>query len=344
MGRSLVPQIVLKRNNYLPGHIHVYMRSKLSLCAGLVLFLPFSAVFADPLSFTQIISFGDSLSDNGNATVLTAGTQPGANYAPGEFTDGANTSPATTGPYGLWVEQLAGLLKLPAPQPFLANPTNTNYAIGSAQSGTANPQDVGYQIAAFNTAHLGSAPSGALYTIWAGSDDILDGNSPVKAADNLYSYILALAGEGAKYFLWPNLVSLGATPEVRAGGPPAVAAANAASNAFDLEWAQDIASLKSKGINVIGVDVSTLFTQILANPAGYGFTDVTDPAQGTAGPANSYLFWDSLHPTTAGDRLVANLAYYDLGGVPEPANICLTLLGIGGVLAAVKRRRLTQNR
>src|SRR5580698_6835899 len=90
--------------------------------------------------FTEFVVFGDSLSDNGNlyvGTSLLGDPTPGPPmYATGEYTDGTNSVPSTTGPLGLWIEQLAPKLNLPVPQPF--EKSGTNYAVASALTGV-NP-------------------------------------------------------------------------------------------------------------------------------------------------------------------------------------------------------------
>jgi phospholipase/lecithinase/hemolysin len=236
-------------------------------------------------------------------------------------------------------------MNIPDPQPYLTNPLSaTNYAVASAKTGSGNPQDVSNQVSIFQLAHS-QAPSSALYAIWAGSNDILNGNvSPsaaTQSADSLYANIVSLASGGAKYFLWLDLPPLGETPLARTAGPQTAAALNAASNAFNAEWVADIAKLQSLGIDVIGVDINNLFNQISGNPSAYGFTNVTDPAQGISGDPNRYAFWDMRHPTTAGHALVANLAFNDVVASPEPTTFLLALIGIGGVLVARKHYRRT---
>src|SRR5205085_1099184 len=87
-------------------------------------------------SIDQIVAFGDSLSDTGNITIATLGQFPGDNYASGRFTNGTDTTPSTSGPLGVWVEQLAGRLGVPDPQPYLALTGGSDYAFASATTGS----------------------------------------------------------------------------------------------------------------------------------------------------------------------------------------------------------------
>jgi phospholipase/lecithinase/hemolysin len=112
--------------------------------------------------------------------------------------------------------------------------------------------------------------------------------------------------------------------------------------AFNAEWQADIAKLQSQGIDVIGVDTNALFASILADPALYGFTNVTASAQGLTGVnPDQYLFWDDLHPTTAADTLIAETALADFENAPEPATLAVVFLGLGALvtLRAAKARR-----
>jgi phospholipase/lecithinase/hemolysin len=271
-------------------------------------------------SVNQLVVFGDSLSDNGNAAIAAA--QLGIPFPP-----------LSNGP--LWIDQLAGKLSLPDPQPFIAGTGGTNYAIASAQTGSNGLSGVTDQLAAFALAHPGGAPVDALYTLWAGANDIFNGDNPVIAADNIFNNILSLAAGGGKYFLWLNLPDLGFTPGAIAAN--ATVPLNLASGAFDAEWAVDLGKLQALGINVTGVNVQALFAQILANPAAFGFDDVTHPGQGTPTP-NSHLFWNDVHPTTAADAFVANLAFTDLS-VPEPASIAFAALGLLSLVAWTRRAK-----
>jgi hypothetical protein len=93
------------------------------------------------------------------------------------------------------------------------------------------------------------------------------------------------------------------------------------------------------------VDIDSLFNQILANPAAFGFSNVTAACNATPGcNPNTFLYWDTLHPTTYADSLVANLAYQDAFGspiaaTPEPPTLALFTLGAAGLLMVWPSRR-----
>ncbi len=288
----------------------------LSRAVLLLLSIPLAA----QVPFTEFVVFGDSLSDNGNlyagsvAFGLTPTPGPPA-YTTGRYTDGTDSVPSTSGPLGLWIEQLATKLNLPVPQPFEKG--GTNYAVAGALTGTnafyapATPSIpyVTDQLGLFMKASP-KPPANALYTFWGGSNDILQGGSPTTAVANLQGNIDTLATAGAKYFLWVNEPPLGEIPE--SVDTSNRAALDAASVAYNTAWSSAIATLKAAhpGITIIGVDAYSLFEYLVQNPSLYGFANVTAPAQGQAGvDPNTYLFWDGLHPTTVGHDNVASVAY-----------------------------------
>jgi phospholipase/lecithinase/hemolysin len=310
-----------------------------------------------------IYAFGDSLSDVGNIFTATSGTTPGTPYVNGQFSNG-----------NVWVQDLASDLGLAPLAPSLL--TGTDYAYGTGETGitsfnTSAPATdllgATGQLAQFQATHVTADPN-ALYTIWIGANDlndILANALPAQyasdigtVAGNIDTAIGALAGMGAKNFLIVTVPDLGKTPDAIAAGPVAEAGSSAISASFDttlVDGAGPIPSLSAiaagDSINISVLNTYALLDAIVADPALYGFTNVTSPCYtGTyAGYADGsdpgtvcatpskYLFWDGEHPTAAANELVAGEALSLV--TPEPGSISLIAAGLFGLFVVRQRAR-----
>lgn len=272
------------------------------------------------LTYTSVVVFGDSLSDTGDL-YTTAGrlypTPLTGNYTTARFTNGADTVPPARKYFGVWHEQLSGLLpSVPVSQSFLLS-SGGNHAFGDARtvdgltpatrSGvTINIRNMGQQV----TDYLAVAKPNntTLYIVFGGSNDFLQdpATSATDAATRITALIQRLVAAGAVNFLVPNLPPLG----------DATSQLGADSVTFNAILAGQLAALQSAysktgtPFHLVQVDIFSLYGRLLTNPTAYGFTNLTSPAQ-TAGPTvnpDTYLTWDGLHPTTAGHFWIAQAA------------------------------------
>jgi phospholipase/lecithinase/hemolysin len=276
---------------------------------------------------TGIVSFGDSLTDTGNFYAATG--QPAAPYYQGRFSNGP-----------VWVEYLANQLGVAAPTPSLLGGTNYAWAgaaTGDGLAGNGVP-NTGMQISTY----LASNSPGAtqLFTLWAGANDFLaygqtDPSIPVA---NIAGEITTLAHAGAKLVMVPNVPLLGDLPATNTLPESQRDALNQLTSTFDSLLHSELDQLgQTLGITIYQPDINSLLQNALANPARYGFTNVTTSALGDGVlTGQGYLFWDEIHPTTVGHQLIADFAAASM--VPEPSSMMLMLSGLAVSFFAWKQR------
>jgi outer membrane lipase/esterase len=131
----------------------------------------------------------------------------------------------------------------------------------------------------------------------------------------------SIAGAGAGTILVGNIPSLGNAPAFR--GTPAAPLAEFAGTSFNSALLSGLMTTAAArpGTNIILFDIFKVGAALTANPSAFGLTNVTDACFNgvtVCATPNTYLFWDGVHPTTAGHQLIARLAndylyYGDIG-------------------------------
>jgi outer membrane lipase/esterase len=307
------------------------------LAGGKLLVLLAALALAAPAAradFVQIVAFGDSLTDAGNVATATGGQFPPAPYSNGRFSNGP-----------VWAQQLAARLGVPALTPSLQG--GSDYAFGFAETGNGTTAtrvpglsvpNVGAQIQAYLGSHTPSPNQ--VFVIWAGANDFFDGQTnPAVPIHNLVTDLTNLAKAGATHFLVPDLPPLGDTPF----GRSLPAAERQGLNALTLGFNAGLDAALNRADAALGVttyrlDAYGILKGAQADPARFGFTDVTDAALDKGNfSGQGYLFWDSVHPTAAGHQLLADQAAAALA--PEPSSLALVLAGAAGLLGWGCRRR-----
>ncbi len=275
---------------------------------------------ANANSYPAVVVYGDSLSDNGNLFAATG--SPPAPYFDGRFSNGP-----------VAVEQLAALLGSPL----------YDFAWGGATTGIGNQADGGTQttLGAFGIpgmlTELAAYPvppaliPSSLFVVWGGANDFEINGSVTTAIANIDTIVTTLQAEGATHILVPGLPDLALTPEFF--GDPA-------ATLFSNEFNAGLQATLPSGATYD--DVFGLLNTIVADPAAYGFTNVTTPcfdaaAMTVCSDPSQYLFWDDIHPPTAADAILAE--QFDAAVTPEPSSIMLLGTGIAGLAAGLLRKR-----
>ncbi len=282
-------------------------------------------------AFDGIYVFGDSLSDAGNSYAASQGTTPPSPpYSGGHFSNGPT-----------WVDYLAQRLGQSPPTP--SSMGGTNFAWGGAQSGIGpspvlTPNLV-QQAANFVDSGRTFQPND-LVTIWTGGNDFLTAKqtNPDVVARNIASAIMRLEGVGARRFVVPNLPLLGQLPLTSNVTDLERANLNALTTAFNASLEAQLKNLETTlPVQIYRVDVASKVQEVIANPSAFGFSNVTKGAlQDNNTSGQGYLFWDDVHPTTAGHQLIGDLA---AAAIPEPSSLVVVgTLGLAGIFWARRRR------
>lgn len=312
---------------------------KLAARAAVVAAIAATAPVAMAISFTNVFSFGDSLSDTGNIAQVTG--FPMAPYTQGRF-----TSDFGDGTAGLmWVEYVSAHFGGSSLHSLAGG---TNYAWAGARTGPDNaglPPSLLDQHNFFLSDTGGTADPDALYTVFGGGNDVRE-NDIASSVGNIRTIIENLAAAGARNFFVPTLPDIGMTPEALGGDAPGGSSAviSQASVTFNADLTAMLDELEANlGITIARLDLFATFNSVIADPGAFGLTNASESCftgDSLCADVDSYLFFDGIHPTAMGHALVGGLAIdaIEAAFVPVPAALPMMLAALG-TLGLARRRR-----
>ena len=279
-----------------------------------------------------LVVFGDSLSDPGNAFALVGGTNTPPDYSVDFFL--VPTQPYSRGGHHFsngptWIEQLANSLGLSMnAQPAFrgANPGATNYAIGGARArDDGSVISLTHQVSRFLQDFAGAAPTGALYVVEIGGNDIRDIavtqdlTIVSSALGAIQTNIVNLYSAGARrFFVW-NAPKAAVTPAIRMADtlfPGTAAGVDFVTVQYNTLLDQLLGGLTAglPGIQIARFDAYHAVANVFEHGSDFGLSNVTDPCiSPNVAPffcqnPDDFLFWDGIHPTQAVHAIFAQQA------------------------------------
>ncbi|QYM68394.1 autotransporter domain-containing protein [Pseudomonas sp. So3.2b] len=328
--------------------------------AGCLLALACAQAFAAPSPYSTMVVFGDSLADAGQfpdgvsgATLrftnrtgptfqgdygLVSSTLLGSKLGVAPNDLNASTSPVRAA-QGLpdgnnWA---VGGYRTDNILDSITSVSDTAIPPGNAGAGTVLRSRQGYL-----PANGGRADPNALYFLSGGGNDflqqrVLSPGQAVAAGGRLADSAQALQQAGARYIMVWMLPDLGLTPAIN--GTPQQAGTSALSTIFNQALVQRLSQIDAQ---IIPLNIPLLLQETFADPGRFGlatgqnltgtcFTGnscTANPTYGIGGTQpdpTKLIYNDSVHPTVAGQRLIADYAYsllaapWELSLLPEMA-------------------------
>lgn len=311
--------------------------------------------------YSSLYVFGDSLSDDGNAHILSGGAAtPSPPYA----------QRYSNGPVA--AEYLADRLGVDLAPSRLGG---TNYAVGGATTGTKNyayetsfpselpdaMENTGMltQFESFLQTAPTFVPDQSLFMVWGGANDMflaLDQEANIESAigaavGNLASIVAGLAQMGATDFLVPNLPNLALIPFGLMQSETDRLALNALSFAFNDALGQALDAVRNQfaplvpGFTLTEFDVAGFQQDVILDPASYGLDNVSDACflpndpetiANVLGGCQGYMFFDEVHPSTAAHAVLADRFVLE---VSEPAVLSLVAIALLALSLTLAARR-----
>jgi len=273
-----------------------------------------------PVAYSDIIFFGDSLSDMGNS-YNQWGTPDSPPYWNGRFSNGE-----------VWAEQFGQFMGLNMVAG-RGTANGNNRAYGGAHSGDGTYlfviPNVGKQVDDYLQNHQINANE--LVVIFCGGNDFVhsDETDTQQVVDNIEGHMTDLTGAGATEFLIIELPPLDTVPRV---AEERDSAGVAAMHERILDFNQKLHTMLDNTVNSTSLTIHrgmawSMFDTVYNNPSHFGLTNITHPAcdhdgytcendDTIATNAEEYIFFDKMHPTLTMHDLI-DLYIRELMGVDD---------------------------
>ena len=289
-------------------------------------------------SIGDLVVFGDSLSDMGNAksSLNVPDTPP---YWQGRFSNGP-----------VWIEHLSDAYGV-STTVGTGTSLGDNRAFGGSQTGTGYSYillpNVGTQINSYIANVQSTIPSGTIVSLWAGGNDFLYGSANSNViVTNMESHIRQLVLVGATELIVPNLPPLELTPEIQSRSQNQQSAIRSEVISYNQKLGTLLNNLTGElNITIHTIDTWNIFNDILQNKEALGFTDTQNPAcrggstllplpicdngDPVSPRADEFLFFDKAHPTRVMHRFIGHFGVEKIGiadtdgdGVIDSEDIC----------------------
>ncbi|WP_324087623.1 SGNH/GDSL hydrolase family protein [Phenylobacterium sp.] len=329
---------------------------------------------AAPLSYTGVFSFGDSLVDPSNdlKAAEKLGSFPFVNvpdgaptaangYFLGRFTDGYNfadlvankllgTATQATFPYGV----AGSLLGIPING---ARPDgdNLSFAYGGATVGSAGSPapSLHDQVQIYKDFDV---HTNGLYLVSIGANDVLHlvptGGTPVTGAaadqqlqaiaSGIAQEVQALISRGVQHVVVANAPDVSVTPAYTGAADEAARRSLLAQyvHTVNADLQADLNGIAlPAGSTILDYNFQAYTDAVVANPAAYGFSNVTDALKvvqpvNPDGTGGGYLFFDKLHPTAQAHAQIASEILYQLANPGGAAHDWTAAPAIGAQAAS----------
>jgi len=282
---------------------------------------------------SNLLAFGDSLSDMGNAKDSILNVPDVPPYWQGRFSNGP-----------VWLEYVSQAYGVSTTVGSLTE-IGDNRAFGGSQTGQGFSYlllpNVRTKINNYLANVQSSIASNEVVSLWAGGNDFLYGtaNSDTIVA-NMESHIRQLDAAGASEFIIPNLPPLEKTPEIlgRSQSQQNTIASEVVS--YNTKLATLVNDLVAElSITIHFIDAWSLFNDIVDNSEALGITNTQDSAcsasatllplpicnsaSTVASNPDDFIFFDKAHPTRVMHEFISFFAIQSIGNADTDGDLII---------------------